>query len=86
MAENSELVYGIRPKYFAEVESGGVKVNVDVVEPTGSETFAYCTMGQHPLCIQFDERQQVSAGDVIEVAPMMEMVLLFDPASGNRIL
>ncbi|TVR06797.1 MAG: hypothetical protein EA385_14640 [Salinarimonadaceae bacterium] len=80
-----EIVYGVRPKNFDMAEDAPARATVDVVEPTGAETFAYCHLGGHPICIQFEDYLQLEPGSKIGVAPILERVCLFDPVTGDRI-
>jgi multiple sugar transport system ATP-binding protein len=77
-------VYGVRPEHFT-LASDGVEAEVQVVEPTGSETQVVVKMGGHEVLAVFRERHQFRPGDRLRLKPDVSLVHLFDQASGNRL-
>ncbi|UJQ93885.1 ABC transporter ATP-binding protein [Mariluticola halotolerans] len=76
--------YGIRPEHLALAEEG-LPFNVDVVEPTGSDTMIYGRLDDQPVVVNIRDRVDVRAGDLIHIRPNLEKVLAFDAETGGRI-
>ena len=90
--ENAEVedgmpvVYGIRPEHLSlTTNQEGLAVRVNVVEPTGSATFAYCHLGDLEICAQFAERPNFSPGADIHLSVDLDKVHLFSAESGDRV-
>ena len=85
--DGQAVVYGIRPEHLAIAGDGadGVKATVQVVEPTGAETFVYAELGATQLCAVFTERYDFRAGATIRLAPRRDLVHLFDAQSGRKL-
>jgi multiple sugar transport system ATP-binding protein len=77
-------VYGVRPEHFT-LAGDGVEAEVQVVEPTGSETQVVAKMGGQEVLAVFRERHQFSPGDRVRLRPDVSLVHMFDQASGNRL-
>jgi multiple sugar transport system ATP-binding protein len=58
---------------------------VQVVEPTGADTFVYATVAGTQVCAVFIERYDFRAGQAIELQPQLDVVHLFDAASGRKL-
>ena len=82
--DGQKVTYGIRPEHLT-LDGGGVPATVQVVEPTGADTFVYAQVGGVPICTTFDERHDFSPGQPIALAPRLDAVHLFDAASGAKI-
>ena len=80
--EGQKVVYGIRPEHL---ESTGLPVTVDVVEPTGAETLVFTDLAGIEACAQFTERYPIGPGQTIHLAPRLEHVHLFKADTGLRI-
>jgi multiple sugar transport system ATP-binding protein len=78
------VVYGIRPEHL-ELSSQGVEAEVVVVEPTGSETQIVARVGGQDVIAVFRDRQAVSPGEKIHLAPRPTAAHLFDKDSGKRL-
>ena len=74
---------GIRPEHFV-VGAGddAVAIKVDVVEPTGSETHVYGSVGNDTVRAVFRDRLQVKPGDRLPVSVDPRNIHLFDKATG----
>jgi multiple sugar transport system ATP-binding protein len=74
---------GIRPEHFV---IGGaddaVAISVDVVEPTGSETHIYGSVGSDAVRAVFRDRLQIRPGDLLPVTVDPGNIHLFDKATG----
>jgi multiple sugar transport system ATP-binding protein len=87
MPPNSEgrpAIYGIRPEHFT-VADDGAEAEIVVVEPTGSETQVFATLGGEEIVAVFRERHQFNPGDKIRLKPNPRLVHLFDEATGKRL-
>jgi multiple sugar transport system ATP-binding protein len=82
--EGAEVVYGIRPEHL-RLDPNGIQATIQVVEPTGSETQVILRIGEISVMGAFRERIAANHGDVLAVSPELDLVHLFDKASGQRI-
>jgi multiple sugar transport system ATP-binding protein len=74
---------GIRPEHFVIGGAGDVMaIDVDVVEPTGSETHVYGAIGGETVRAVFRDRVQVRPGDRLPVTVDPRNIHLFDKATG----
>ena len=84
-AGDTEAVrYGIRPEHLVLADTG-LPVTADVVEPTGSDTVIFGTLGSTPIVVNIRQRVDISAGSHIFVQPVMDNVHLFDERTTRRI-
>ena len=77
-------VYGVRPEHFTLADDGA-DAEVQVIEPTGSETQVVAKMGGADIIAVFRERHQFRPGDKIRLRPDPRLVHLFDEAAGKRL-
>ena len=79
----------MRPEHLAFVDGnggvggGGVPARVNLVEPTGADTFVYADMAGTQICAVFTERHAFAPGEEIRLQPQLPVVHLFDAASGQ---
>ena len=74
-----EVIYGIRPE---DLEVGkGFPVKISVTEPTGPEIHVYGDVGDHEVCAIVRERQTFKRDSMVEFAPRLDKVHLFDAKS-----
>ncbi|RWC89694.1 MAG: TOBE domain-containing protein, partial [Mesorhizobium sp.] len=59
-----------------------IAIDVDVVEPTGSETHVYGSVGGDTVRAVFRDRVQVRPGDRLAVTVEPRNIHLFDKATG----
>jgi multiple sugar transport system ATP-binding protein len=78
--------YGIRPEHCALVGSGGLAVDVVVIEPTGADTQLYCRFNGRELNAMVRDRVDCRPGDKISLTPDLGRAHLFDEASGKRLV
>jgi multiple sugar transport system ATP-binding protein len=76
-------VYGVRPEHFTLADDG-VEAQVEVVEPTGSETQLVAKIGGQEVLAVFRERHAFQPGDRVRLKPEPQLVHLFDQATGKR--
>ncbi len=83
--DGQPVLYGLRPEHCA-LGSGGLPVDVIVVEPTGADTQLYCRFNGQEVTATIDDRTNCRAGDRINLAPDLRRAHLFDAASGARLV
>ena len=83
-SDGRPAVYGIRPEHFS-LGSGGVKANVTVTEPTGSETQVFARLGKQKIVSVFRERISVQPGEDLVMMPNPGAAHLFDAETGVRL-
>ncbi len=83
-SDGQPAVYGIRPEHFV-IADEGAEAEVQVVEPTGSETQVIAKLGGKEIIAVFRERYQFRPGDKIRLKPDPRLVHLFDEATGKRL-
>jgi multiple sugar transport system ATP-binding protein len=89
-----EVVFGIRPEHISDARytdshinaSNKTPVNVDVVEPMGSEVYIYLTSGNHSFQARVDSRTRVRPNDQIEVVFDADHLHIFDKQTQVSIL
>jgi multiple sugar transport system ATP-binding protein len=86
-ARNGAGYYGIRPEHLRLTDGGpgSVAATVQTIEPTGSETQVMMRIGGTPLIGAFRERVAAKPGEIIHIAPELDLVHLFEKGSGQRL-
>lgn len=79
------MIYGVRPEHVIPTPAETAVARVDVVEPTGFETFIYAQLGETEICVRSTDRLAFRPGDAMALAPDPDHVHLFDDASGQRL-
>ncbi|MDA0787490.1 MAG: sn-glycerol-3-phosphate ABC transporter ATP-binding protein UgpC [Proteobacteria bacterium] len=86
LADGAGVIFGVRPEHVhAAATDDGARATVNVVEPTGFETFLYSTLGDTEVCIRSTDRLAFRPDDEIGFVPDPEHVHLFDPETGRRL-
>ena len=85
LQEGEPVLFGIRPEHCAVAASGGLSVEVVVVEPTGADTQLYCRFMEHEVTATIRDRTNVRPGDRITLAPDPGRAHLFDTVSTKRL-
>jgi multiple sugar transport system ATP-binding protein len=83
-ADGRPCVYGIRPEHLS-LAGGDFRVEISVVEPTGSETQVFAKLGDQQLVGVFRERITAQPGDRLSLSPNLDSVHLFDAETGRRL-
>jgi multiple sugar transport system ATP-binding protein len=86
--EGQKVVWGVRPEHLdlaGPLAKGTVEAVVDVVEPTGAETMIVGAMAGEPVTIVTEERVAYPRGTALRLAPRLDRIHVFDPASGARL-
>ncbi|MBM3549176.1 MAG: sn-glycerol-3-phosphate ABC transporter ATP-binding protein UgpC [Alphaproteobacteria bacterium] len=85
-ADGQKVVYGVRPEHLTlSGGSSGVQAKVDVVEPTGADTLVFSKIAGVNTCAVFSERHDFRPGQEIRLQPRLDVVHLFDAASGQHL-
>ncbi|MDQ8202882.1 sn-glycerol-3-phosphate ABC transporter ATP-binding protein UgpC [Pelagicoccus sp. SDUM812003] len=89
---DEQVVLGIRPENMREVASQAsdlagltAKLQLEVVEPMGNETFLYLRNGQQNLIGRVGSDAKFSAGQTLELAFEISKAHLFDASSGRNL-
>ncbi len=85
--EGRDVVYGMRPEHIDIAMNGsdGVPAVVEVVEPTGADTYVYAQLAGTQVCAVFSERHHFRPGETVRLQPRAGLVHLFDSASGTKL-
>jgi multiple sugar transport system ATP-binding protein len=83
-SDGRPAVYGIRPEHFT-IADDGAEAEIVVVEPTGSETQVFASLGGEEVVAVFRERYRFKPGDKVRLKPDPGLVHLFDEATGKRL-
>ena len=84
LSDGTPAVYGVRPEHFTLADDG-VDAEIQVVEPTGSETQLVARLGGQDVLAVFRERHQFKPGDRVRLKPDVGLVHLFDQTTGKRL-
>jgi multiple sugar transport system ATP-binding protein len=79
------ITVGLRPEHIRLVDDGGLKGEVEVVEPLGLSTQFYVNLASQQLCVFAMGRSGVRPGDTVWLSADPAALHLFDPAGGSRI-
>ncbi|SDR03490.1 ABC transporter ATP-binding protein [Natronobacterium texcoconense] len=79
------VTVGIRPEDVSIVESGGVPVEVTVVEAMGDENVVYLETGGVELTGRIDSHVRFSRGDRVRIDFAPDDLYLFEPETGEAI-
>ena len=82
-AQGRPCVLGIRPEHLAL--GGPLEARVTVIEPTGSETQVFATLGGARIVGVFRERVAAKPDEALKLSAPPDCVHLFDPATGKRL-
>lgn len=79
-----DLIAGIRPEQITQAEDG-LAVTIEVVEPTGPETFVVMRLGDHEITARFSAETKLREGEKIFISVDQARMVLFDADTQNRI-
>jgi multiple sugar transport system ATP-binding protein len=83
-SDGMAAVYGIRPEHL-QLGGKGVKAEVSVLEPMGSETQVFAKLGGQKIVGVFKQRLKSQPGDMITLSPQPDAMHLFDATTGMRL-
>ena len=87
--DGAAVIYGTRPEHMLlaqTADTGGIPVQVAVMEPTGMDTFIACRHVGVELAAVFRERHDFAPGSTIRLQPDVQRAHLFDAGTGQRLL
>ncbi len=84
LSPGRKVKYGVRPESFS-LSDAGLRAEVVVTEPTGSETQVFMRLAGHDIVGVFRERVQVARGDTLGLAVQPGAIHLFDAETEQRI-
>ncbi len=79
------VALGIRPEHLQITEDGEIAGQVEVIEPTGSETIVFVKAGAEPFAVSLRDRVYARPGDMVRLSPFPDRLHLFDAQSGDRL-
>ncbi|RYH00835.1 sn-glycerol-3-phosphate ABC transporter ATP-binding protein UgpC [Salipiger sp. IMCC34102] len=79
------VTYGFRPEHMELAPKGGIPCEIELIEPTGSETMVSLRMGQAAVAGVFRERIAGPEGSTLGIRPDAARIHLFDPRTGQRL-
>jgi multiple sugar transport system ATP-binding protein len=90
---DKDAVLGIRPEDIYDAKTDELETHagntttskVEVVEPMGSETYVYITIGGEQITAEISAESKVSVGDSIELGFNMDKVQVFDPTTEENL-
>ena len=86
LSDGDPVTIGLRPEHIAlGGGDGGLKAEVEVVEPLGLSTQFYVRLAGQQICVFIMGRSDVRPGDTVRLTADPKALHLFDPQSGNRI-
>ncbi|MFQ5583577.1 MAG: ABC transporter ATP-binding protein, partial [Calditrichia bacterium] len=91
--KNSEVILGIRPEHFVDVQlAGGKRISdpqemvADVIEPVGNEVFVYLSAGANSLCMRMPPEKLYHPGEKVSIGFDLAKLYFFDPQSETRLV
>jgi len=83
--DGANVTLGIRPEHYRLDPAGSIRLVVDVIEPTGAESYIYGRVGASEVRAVFRERISVEPGETLQLSVEPDKVHLFDAATGLRL-
>ncbi len=91
-ATTDQIIVGMRPESLSVEPSGGLDVNIDVVEELGSESYLYCSEMKNgepdpdtPVVVRTEGLSNAKVGDRLSLVPDRASMHLFDAETGLRL-
>jgi multiple sugar transport system ATP-binding protein len=86
-ADGQPIIVGIRPEHFILLSSTApsVALTVEILEPTGADTFAMCHLGPHRVNVRFTPKSAPQSNEVTHVSIDAAAISLFDPKTELRL-
>jgi multiple sugar transport system ATP-binding protein len=81
----ASVTLGIRPEHYRLDPTGPIRLVVDVVEPTGSESHIYGHVDGSEVRAVFRDRIAASPGETLRLSVEPEKLHLFDAGTGMRL-
>jgi multiple sugar transport system ATP-binding protein len=84
-SDGARVTLGIRPEHYRLDPAGPIRLAVDVIEPTGSESHIYGHLDKSEVRAVFRERISAHPGEILELSVEPEKIHLFDASTGLRL-
>jgi multiple sugar transport system ATP-binding protein len=84
-SDGRRAIYGIRPEHLMLSGTGGMPVEVSVLEPTGQETQVFAKVGGQKIVAVFRQRLSAKPGETLPMMPEVGLAHLFDETTGARL-
>ena len=81
---DTDVILGIRPQYWRR-DPEGFPAEVEVIEPTGSETQLEVSLHGHRLTVVLHEQLDIRRGETVPLLPDIDKILFFDAESEKRL-
>jgi multiple sugar transport system ATP-binding protein len=88
VASLREAILGLRPEHWqlaAPGEVGALEMTLQLVEPTGADTYGFVELNGQRIGIRLPPRPVRHAGETVHLRPDLAHASLFDPATQQRI-
>lgn len=83
MFGGKEIICGIRPEQIALATDSSLQVPVDIVQPTGSRTFATFQLSNTAVVAELSAHSVTKPGELISIAIDADRIFLIDPTTDN---
>jgi len=84
--ENKKVKLGIRPHHLIiDPSRSKLCAEIMVVEPTGVETYLFCSINEVEVCCQVSREKSMKVGETIHLSPSPDKILIFDEKTGERL-
>ncbi len=86
-----EVIVGLRPEHWREAEAGDegtggvLPVPIDLIEPTGADTFGFATINGRRAALRLPPKRLRAAGQTLQLVADAAAACIFDPASERRL-
>ena len=83
---------GIRPEHigspasYLAKDAPKIDVEINVIEPMGSESYVYCKNNENKLVSKMDPHNNLSIGEKIQIPLLINNVHFFDSETENVII
>jgi multiple sugar transport system ATP-binding protein len=88
VTDGQPVVYGVRPEHVrltGESDAAGFRLQVRMVENTGSDMVVFCNADPVRVTAAFKEQRPVTVGETITVVPDPTKAMVFDTATQRRL-
>jgi multiple sugar transport system ATP-binding protein len=84
--DDQQIVIGIRPEHFGSASTAPqIELAVELLEPTGADTFAMCRLGPHRVTARFIPKSAPRFAEVTRVSIDAGTISLFDRRTELRV-
>ena len=85
-AAQGAVIAGIRPEHWTvQAEGQGLPAQVELLEPTGADTYATLRVGDQKVTMRFAAAQAPQQGQTLHLGLQTDAISLFDPKTEQRL-